>query len=122
MKAWGLAGLVLLSVAAVAAGVGPLGGEHSEAEFSPPKAAVVSVQPATQTVAVGERFTNTVQIASLATPLTAFQFDLTFDPTIIRPLNVAVGGFLARARPEPGLPTGRPSRRRDDPLRLRQRR
>lgn len=94
MKTWGLAGRLLLALVAVAGTIWLGSKEHSAAGSSLPEAVLVSVQPPTRTVEVGERFTTTVEIASLATPLTAFQFDLAYDPALIRPVGVAVGDFL----------------------------
>lgn len=63
---------------------------------SPPalQAAVLQVQPPPDPIAVGQRFTVTLQIENLSTPLTAFQLDLTYDATLLRVDDVAVGSVL----------------------------
>jgi hypothetical protein len=73
--------------------------------------ATVSVQPSMQTVGVGERFSITVGIADLAAPLSAFQFDLGYDPAVVGLAGVEDGGFLRSTGrnavcPQPISPAG----------------
>jgi hypothetical protein len=73
----------------------PAAGNAEQANQSLINAAVVNIQPHTQTVGLGETFNITVAITSLTTPLSAFQFDLGYDPGIVRFVGFAPGGFLA---------------------------
>lgn len=57
-------------------------------------AATVAVQPAAQTVAVGQNFSIDI-VASAMTDLYAFQFDLGFNPTVLSATLVTPGPFLA---------------------------
>ena len=91
-----LAAIVLCVVLGFAerevAAAGPTGVGQSSPQPSGP--ATVSIQPSAGTVVVGERFTVTIRIDGLATPLSAFQFDLGYDPALVAPLGAEPGPFL----------------------------
>jgi hypothetical protein len=55
----------------------------------------LSVQPPTQTVTVGDSFTIAVEITGLATPLSAFQFDIAYDAALVKPMVADPGPFLS---------------------------
>ena len=55
--------------------------------------ATLSVQPPSSSALPGDRFTVSVDLASV-TNAYAFQFDVTFDPTLLKLTSVANGGFL----------------------------
>jgi len=55
--------------------------------------ATLSVQPPSSRALPGQSFTVSVDLASV-TDAYAFQFDVTFDPTLVRLTSVANGGFL----------------------------
>src|SRR5438270_2245507 len=63
----------------------------------------VSIQPVSQTVAIGQVFSVNISIASI-TDLYAFQFDLGFNPQVIHALSVTEGSFLSTAGPTFFLP------------------
>lgn len=63
----------------------------SESQVQP---ATVTVQPPTGSVLQGEHFTVAVKIAALATPLSAFQFDLSFDHLLLQSTGAEPGDFL----------------------------
>lgn len=54
---------------------------------------IVSIQPSSLSVPLGNSFTLDVSIADVA-DLYALQFDITFDPTIISALSITEGSFL----------------------------
>src|SRR5690349_16751681 len=54
---------------------------------------VVSIQPPATNQASGDTFTVDVNVSGVA-DLYAFQFDLTFDPTLLFAVLVTEGGFL----------------------------
>src|SRR5207302_706626 len=56
----------------------------------------LSVLPSLQAVSVGDTFSVGVAIGNVA-DLFDYQFDLTFDPTILRADSVSDGGFLTSA-------------------------
>ena len=62
-----------------------------------PTGAMVIVTPTLKTVELGEVFTVTVGIANITTPLSAYQFDLTYDNNLMRLENVEDGDFLSNA-------------------------
>ncbi len=64
----------------------PLLAEDSLLQLDP----VLSVQPSSQTVLAGSYFTVTIQLSDLSSTLSAFQSDLSFDPTRVQPVNIAV--------------------------------
>jgi hypothetical protein len=55
--------------------------------------ATLSVQPPASSALPGDSFTVSVDVASV-TSAYAFQFDVTFDPTLLKLTSVANGGFL----------------------------
>ena len=55
--------------------------------------ATLSVQPPASSALPGDSFTVSVDVASV-TGAYAFQFDVTFDPTLLKLTSVANGGFL----------------------------
>ncbi len=55
--------------------------------------ATLSVQPASSRALPGQRFTVSVEVADV-TDAYAFQFDVTFDPTLLKLVSGANGGFL----------------------------
>ncbi len=57
--------------------------------------AIVSVQAQSGTIQVNNTFTVTLSITNLATPLTGFQFDLTYDPSLISFVDVLPSSFLS---------------------------
>ncbi|MCP4358647.1 MAG: hypothetical protein GY796_11570, partial [Chloroflexi bacterium] len=69
---------------------------HEQAQL-PLNTAVVSVQAPTVPLTIGTQFTTTIQIDSLSTPLSAFQFDLLYDSTILQLTGVSPGDFLQSA-------------------------
>jgi general secretion pathway protein D len=56
--------------------------------------AVLSIDPATQTVSTGSTVTVDVDITNV-TDLYAYQFDLTFNPNVLYAVSVSEGPFLA---------------------------
>ena len=82
MKTWRIAGRLLLAMIALTGAFWRTNGEHARAAPCLAATVVVSVEPPAGTVAVGERFTTTIEIEALVTPLAAFQFDLAYDPAI----------------------------------------
>lgn len=62
-----------------------------------PTGAMVIVTPTLKTVELGEVFTVTVNVANITTPLSAYQFDLTYDDNLLRLENVEDGDFLSNA-------------------------
>ena len=65
---------------------------------------LLSIQPASQTVAVGSTFDVTVVISGLAAPMSAFQFNLSYDQTRLRWISTAPGSFLASTGRSPACP------------------
>lgn len=53
----------------------------------------ISIQPTTKTVAAGQTFTLSVDISG-TTDLYGYQFDLGFNPTVLKVLSVSEGSFL----------------------------
>ena len=73
-------------------------------------AVLVSLYSPGQAAALGDQFTIAVQISGLASPLSAFQFDLGYDPALIQPAGVTPGAFLSSTGrnilcPNPVYPT-----------------
>jgi len=60
--------------------------------------AVLSVSTSPGSISVGDTFTVDVNITGV-TDLSAFQFDLTFDPTLLSATNVTEGTFLSGGGP-----------------------
>jgi hypothetical protein len=65
-------------------------------------APAVAVAPATTSVLPGESFSVTVAVSDV-TDAYAFQFDVTYDPTLLKLTSVANGGFLPDARFSGGI-------------------
>jgi hypothetical protein len=59
-----------------------------------PAPAVISIDPTAQTVSTGNTVTVDVDIANV-TDLYSYQFDLTFDPSILSAVSSSEGPFLA---------------------------
>src|ERR1035437_9944500 len=55
---------------------------------------ILSIQPSTNTVGIGDHLTAAVNIAGVV-DLYAQQFDLSFDPSVLRALIVSPGAFLS---------------------------
>jgi len=66
-------------------------------------AGTISLQPNAPTVTVGQTFTLSVDITG-ATDLYGYQFDLGFDPTILKAVSVSEGAFLGTGGPTIFLP------------------
>src|SRR5262249_17907356 len=54
---------------------------------------ILSMQPSSQTVQPGQSFSLDVDITNV-TDLFSFQFDITFDPTVLSATNITEGPFL----------------------------
>jgi hypothetical protein len=104
MKPWGRVGTLLLVIMGLVSILWLIA--HSQATAEPAMQTMgaalqksthttVAVQPSVQTVGRGERFTITVEIAGLDSPLSAFQFDLTYDPVVIDLAGIDDGRFLS---------------------------
>jgi Cohesin domain/PEP-CTERM motif len=57
---------------------------------------VLSIAPASSTVAIGNSFTLDVNVAAV-TGLYDYQFDLNFNPTVLQAINLTEGTFLSNA-------------------------
>ena len=104
--AMALLGLVWLTARSQAVAGPSLESAGASAE---PAAVLVRVGPPDQTVAPGEQFAVAVEIAGLASPLSAFQFDLGYNPALVRPAGTSPGAFLSSTGrmiicPEPAYP------------------
>ena len=67
----------------------------SQTVYAQPGVATVTVQPQSGTIQVSDTFTVTVSIANPTTPLTAFQFDLTYDQNLLGLVDLLPGAFLS---------------------------
>lgn len=70
---------------------------HLNTAAEPQPAAVVAVNPPAGEITLGRQFTVTLELSNLETPLSAFQLELCFDPTVIRFLSAAPGTFMNSA-------------------------
>lgn len=66
-------------------------------------AGTISVQPAAPTEMLGQSFTLSVNISG-ASDLYGYQFDLGFDPTVLKAISVTEGAFLGTGGPTIFLP------------------
>ena len=66
-------------------------------------AGTISVQPAAPTVTVGQSFTLSVVISG-ASDLYAYQFDLGFNPAVLKATSVTEGAFLGTGGPTIFIP------------------
>ena len=66
-------------------------------------AGTISLQPAAPTETVGQSFTLSVVISG-ASDLYGYQFDLGFDPTVLKATSVTEGAFLGTGGPTIFLP------------------
>ena len=64
----------------------------------PAEATVLSIDPSSLNVTVGQTFTLDIKISG-ASDLYNFQFDLGFDPTVLSANSIVEGGFLAQGGP-----------------------
>jgi general secretion pathway protein D len=62
----------------------------------PVEASIISVNPATSIVSVGDTFSVSIDIADV-TDLFAYQFGFTYDPTVVNVTAVEEGSFLGTA-------------------------